>query len=48
MIEIVGKFGDRITFFLWRFYSQGNKKHGQLRVTRVGVGVRGLRIEEKI
>ena len=31
------------------FYSQGNKKQGhQLRVSTVGVGVRGLRTEEKI
>lgn len=46
--ERFGRFGDRRTkFFLWVPYSQGNKKQGhQLRVSRVGGGVRDLRIEK--
>ena len=46
---VVRRFGDRTKLSLWMFYSQGNKKQGhQLRVSRMGGGVRGLRIEEKI
>ena len=49
MTPVVRRFGDRTKFSLWMFYSQGNKKQGhQLRVSTVGVGVRGLRTEEKI